>query len=556
VASNTQPKPDRFGDIERALLALDKSALKSKSAGADAKAVAKLVAGPLPAELVAFWAWGRIVAVCGASALESQRLESEHFWFTQEWLSPSEVARSLRELRASAKFPLSLVPIATDEAGNFTCFDMAKSALVDWDHETCKAKSLRITLDGVLERVQRALADAEKSNAKPAAKAPAAKAPAAKAPAAKAPAKAATAPVSADALPSKLAQASVAVLRTTDFLGHDAIEDAIMSPDGKQLVARRRGRATYFIDPAAPKPICPRVAELEAAFASRGYVTDPPTEALAADAVEPFFATQSGCNLHVWTWVDERPEIVAEARWGSPDATESTVQVEGERFGGRLRLAAGWLGLAASSAIPGKKDEYDSPVFGSPFVALWLVADLPETKRLSKSVKEREPDRRIAEGMPGLQAFDIGADERVITVHETAFQKHVVTLWDAAKGKSLRQAKLNGRLSASRVELSPDGTRAAVHLHDALILLDDQLATVCKLEKNDAPKSVRFAPSGAFFATTTKDEVCLWNARDGRPLGRVKVNKGKRKDATPEVEAIAGARLLTSEPFALFDLKD
>ncbi|MFY0534058.1 hypothetical protein [Nannocystis pusilla] len=121
----------------------------------------ELLTGPLDADVRALWAWGLAPQVFGDGELG---MDGEN-----RWLSAEESASYLKDLRLVPEFPESFVPLSTDEAGNFTCFDAATKRVMDWDHEAREGRVLSKSLAGYLdprrvkvERAVRELASAAK----------------------------------------------------------------------------------------------------------------------------------------------------------------------------------------------------------------------------------------------------------------------------------------------------------------------------------------------------------------------------------------------------------
>lgn len=69
-----------------------------------------------------------------------------------EWLSCKDVGPARSMLARAKEFPLTLVPIATDGAGNYACSDAESGAVLDWDHETREAQRLAKDLASFLKR--------------------------------------------------------------------------------------------------------------------------------------------------------------------------------------------------------------------------------------------------------------------------------------------------------------------------------------------------------------------------------------------------------------------
>ncbi|MBX7101467.1 MAG: WGR domain-containing protein [Myxococcaceae bacterium] len=112
------------------------------SPAASLKALEKAIA--VPVSLRTLWAWRD-----GGDSLFCQS-EPEGM----DWLPVDAACDALEELREEVEgFSPSLLPVATDGAGNFLCADVAAGALVDWDHETRKTKVVAKQVDEFLERL-------------------------------------------------------------------------------------------------------------------------------------------------------------------------------------------------------------------------------------------------------------------------------------------------------------------------------------------------------------------------------------------------------------------
>lgn len=98
----------------------------------------------VPAALRALWGWRD-----GGDSLFCQS-EPEGM----DWLSVDAALGALEELREEVEgFSATLLPCASDGAGNFLCVDVASLALVDWDHETRKTKVVAKHVDDYLARL-------------------------------------------------------------------------------------------------------------------------------------------------------------------------------------------------------------------------------------------------------------------------------------------------------------------------------------------------------------------------------------------------------------------
>jgi predicted DNA-binding WGR domain protein len=139
------------GSIKEVLAAIEKSAaLTKKQAKVDPKkfdALKKLCA--VPADLETLWNWGRLPEFF---AKEELKTDKSIWWLDMIWLSASAALSELKAQRELSEFPKTLLPLATDEAGNFSCLDVKTGEFVDWDHETRATRKLNVTLRGLLEK--------------------------------------------------------------------------------------------------------------------------------------------------------------------------------------------------------------------------------------------------------------------------------------------------------------------------------------------------------------------------------------------------------------------
>jgi WD40 repeat protein len=140
--------------LESTLAELGASAkgTRTPATKADFEAIAKCL-GDVPADLRALFEWAR-------------NLDALFKETSLEWLNPIDGAKAAK-LNRESEAPASFFPIATDGAGNYSCFDAATGRVMDWDHETRKATSLAKDLSAYLDKVvvtglKRAARDAEK----------------------------------------------------------------------------------------------------------------------------------------------------------------------------------------------------------------------------------------------------------------------------------------------------------------------------------------------------------------------------------------------------------
>lgn len=104
----------------------------------------KELGAPVPSPLRELWAWRN-----GGEGFFSSAGE-----VLDIWLSVSGANENLKMQREIVpEFPKTLLPFATDSAGNLTCIDVESGALFDWDHETREATPLKQSLLQVLAAI-------------------------------------------------------------------------------------------------------------------------------------------------------------------------------------------------------------------------------------------------------------------------------------------------------------------------------------------------------------------------------------------------------------------
>jgi hypothetical protein len=99
----------------------------------------------VPAPLRELWAWRN-----GADAFFFAKGEEEGM----DWLGVSDAKGELLILRETVPgFSKTLLPFASDGAGNSTCIDVVSAKLFDWDHEVRKATPIKDSLAQALAKV-------------------------------------------------------------------------------------------------------------------------------------------------------------------------------------------------------------------------------------------------------------------------------------------------------------------------------------------------------------------------------------------------------------------
>jgi hypothetical protein len=104
---------------------------------AELEPVARLM-GRIPPDLVALYAF--------AANLDHVLADQ-----TLVWLRPADAVGAARATH-EVGLPKAFLPLATDQAGNFSCFDSKTGRVMDWDHETRKPTLLAPSLAAYLDR--------------------------------------------------------------------------------------------------------------------------------------------------------------------------------------------------------------------------------------------------------------------------------------------------------------------------------------------------------------------------------------------------------------------
>ncbi|AKU95176.1 hypothetical protein AKJ09_01840 [Labilithrix luteola] len=134
-AGATKKAPSLAATLERLVELTSGKKRPATRAELDAVAVAL---GGVPADLRALYGVaGNLGSVIQGTALE--------------WLDVGDAVTSCRQNREFG-VPESLFPIATDGAGNFSCFDRDSGRILDWDHEARATRALAPTLSAYLEK--------------------------------------------------------------------------------------------------------------------------------------------------------------------------------------------------------------------------------------------------------------------------------------------------------------------------------------------------------------------------------------------------------------------
>ena len=456
-----------------------------------AKAVTKIesLTGLLDADVRALWAWGLAPQVFGDGELG---MDGENVW-----LSAEESASHLKDLRIAPEFPESFVPLSTDEAGNFACFDAATKRMMDWDHETRKTRLLSKSLAGYLdprrvkvERAVRELALAAKEKATP---------------------KVAPSPT---AVPRGIRRMTSAHLTRFDAKGYGGgAESAAMSLDGRWIAFGFSGSSVLFDGQTE------ELVEFEGRLDSSPLLAFDPTTAR-------FLRGDSSCGVEI---IDV--DGTTTHRW----EVESMEPMRG--------------GFSPDGSLVYRLTDSEG-------LDVWRVADLPNAEASGES-EEVKPLARLAPEEPSGYCTDVGVanDGTMLLLRDVdSYQNFELTLWEPTTGKVL--ARRVHPSWSSAVALSPDGTRAAVGMHsgDIVFISRDGLELGAVIEKahSDEVFQMKYDPSGRLLVSSGAGELKVWDAITGKVIGAVPA-KSKNNAPKLQVSTVTPTHVLTCEPLALFE---
>ncbi len=468
------------------------------------------------AELVELWQWGRVAEVLGLEALATIALERDDWWWSQEWLTPAQARTAQKSLAKVPGFPATLVPIATDEAGNYTCHDAQSGKLVDWDHETRKPRKLPGSLTTVFTQIHKLLTTEQRAaKSTSAVKVPSA--------------------VKAVALPAKIRVATSPILRKIDAIHKHGYDAAQLTDDGLLFAGLAYGsRNVYFGDMTSNSELCPSEPGLLAAKQAQGYVMMYGSGLACAGNTVAWrmnSPNNAGGQISLWSWDSGKLALTAGACWtkGNPTFPDKT-----------LRLSGGWL--ACTAQLKAKN-----------VIALWPCDALPTVSALANATQEVAPKTLIPVGDDAVH-FALDPAGTVVIVNAGAIAR-----FDAKSGTRIMHKKL-GDLEVVELTLSPDGERTFVLTRDGELVEFDRALTIVRQVKTTPDKryssSVHFAPSGAWFVTCNRDwnqggELVVWNTETLKVLTRIPV---KKVNHDFRVASVVQSRVLTISPRALFDV--
>ncbi len=417
-------------------------------------------------------------------------------------------------------FPPTLMPFASDEAGNYTCLDVKSGALVDWDHETRKKRKLPGSLSKIFTEVIAAL--------KQEARAGAAVTP--------------DVPASAGALPTAIRPLKSPVLRKLSAYHRlHGFDGAALSSDGKLVAAMVSGtHDACFGDLASNGEHLPREPGFAEQKRARGSV-QMRTNGFVFD--EERLAWRLGDQLSCWSWREGVLGLETGGRWTKtkPDFLDKVP----------LRLRGGRLAAAAI-------------VKERVVIALWEVDAFPKVKALTGATTELAPKTVLPVGpWEGRELlFDLDETGVVTTLESPKYLTISLTRWDAKSGKRLAQKRVND-VDAVDLAVSRDGTRILVLSRGGeLLVFDPKLTPGARLKTFSGKKrssGVRFAPSGAFFVTSAQEfdngagELVTWDSLTLEPLARLPVKEAAQGF---QLRAVARTAAVTTSPLAAFELRE
>jgi hypothetical protein len=520
-------------------------------------------------DLKALWTWGRVGAIASSPRIDEEREASEAYW-AQEWLSPALSLSTLRDLREDVPtFPRGLVPLATDEAGNYTCFDNTSGRLMDWDHETRKAKKLDDCLAKLMGRLRAAYVAASvraKADAKGRAdekREQLAKAKAKAADSKKVAKKGGSATSATGGVPRSIKTLSAPVLRKTEDRLYE-YEDGVLSPDNAHAVLRRVSQQTTFLNLATNTIEHPTLPELQEQIRSFGSSDRPFSEGLAVDEEGTAFVLAGANELSLWRWAaagagaEQGVALVGRATWLDKKRKSVRFRFADLRRGGRVWLTREHVAVSVAPArIDGPWDRtMGFEEHGEPVVAVWANAALPADSSLESKPKSAEPAFLVGEGLPGLQSFAM-VGTRVVTAHAgKSYDESVLRVWEL--GEATPRATKTVAERVQTVVLRPDGKQLA-YLGDAVAVLDETLAPIARSTKKETPSSIGetllYGPTGAFLVSASSTELLVWDAATARKAVSAAIPDPKYKKGRRHfVKHVTADRVLVVEPALLFGL--
>lgn len=508
--------------LSDSLSSLEKAAAVNLAPAASAaalKALAKAFGRPLHEEVGALLAQPLTALVEGALAEELAQVDA--WWLNQEWLDAAAMRGAYGELRKQKNYRASLMPIATDGAGNYTCHDAETGKLFDWDHERASLKGMRDSLEGVVKKMATLLSK-QAHEAKAATSLPAAA-------------------TLLAALPKKVREAKVPWLRK--FLSpwgkHADVSCAAMSSDAEVIVACSTARNALFGSLKNSAEFVPTEPTIRAQQERMGFVTvQAEGFSFSSDGA---LAWRLGHELRLWRWA--QGELVLEARgvWnGSLPPDDATVFLEGRPFCTRTHLAQlAWrdTGLESGETAPQQQR----------VVGVWELAKLPRTDTLEGTAPECAPGVEI--DLKHGRFTDLHLSEKgvLLVLESPAYLESVVSAFDVT-GKQLAQCRLELDLTAG-VALE-NGGFVVTTADGELITLDASLKETGR-QKSHQERVVSVRGGEGYLVSSSQHELVLSRAVDLSVIGRVKV------DGLHDfrIETMTPNLVLTNNPLRLFTLE-
>lgn len=413
----------------------------------------------------------------------------------QDWLDATEIVSALRMLRSGGDFPLTLVPISTDTAGNYSCIDIRTNRVRDWDHETRKAAALAPNLQAWLRKdverlAKQAIADAEaiaglQSNAPKAFQ---------------------TGEASAERFsPTKLRRVS-----RPDFT---KIDRESYAGGSRALAVLSDERIVIGFQNWTPIWDLAKAAESHTLRISSSAIAahQPSQRVIAAD-----FTT---LNL-----IDARDGQIVTTWEAHPDRIWCV----------DIHPSAG---VAVSSGAEG-------------IVRLWDIdkpKNLPQgPPTLGRPAKPGKPIGAFA-GHKDIVTFCVFSPDGTRLL--TGGWDHTIRIWDVAKRKE--RARWKAPMKVTCGAFAPDGANVAVGLNGGeVILLDMKGKVTARWEAHSYDvRGVAFA-SPERLVSATSNEIRLWDVMTRKALATEKVAKGNLRGIR-----VHGRALYTAGPLGLWTLE-
>jgi hypothetical protein len=483
-------------------------------------ALEKLLQASLHPDLRALWKWRADPDCLLSSGTLGLDLDDR-----QVWLSPRDAASALKALRDS-KLPSTLVPISTDEAGNYFCHDRKSGKVFDWDHETRKARvlapSLAALLGRSLKRALRTLRETEREEAEKPAPTPS--------PAA-----------GARVLPKRIQKRANPFLARLDSKGYaGGAKGALLTHDGTGLILEFGTNITLY-----------ELAKKKEVLRVPGF--DAPQFSVSKSGI-----CASGC-AHTYSNM-----ALFDAKTGKIKSRWHTKLVK-KKDDDELTAEHPVAALIIS------EDGNWVAGMGDSGASVWRTRDLPTSTVELGADRVRGPllgpnrPKVVAAPTPPVVPRMFGT-EKVLDIALT--NDSLLTLTEAQKGYGLDLWSLDTGKKVASVALdtfpacaaiSPDGARIVFRANSGTTMLFDGSLKLLKQWKAHAePKGyprngdlVRFSRSSEFFVSSGAGELKVWSSEDGKLLATTKLGS---TNAFPNIAAVLDRQVLTVTPLGVFEL--